>query len=1070
MRSIANPRPYTAGFARHLARALAFALLAVAALAAALPAAAQDPRPQDPGYVEPAAPVPGAHFGSSPFDPPEANDQTFVVDQAGGLDTGCTFRGGGPLVFAIEIDRAVGNKDDLLAAGAISETATLRMPAFDVDFDAVVPGFNPERDRVLFNGNVVPTEWLTGSNNVWKLNAFEVPIDWVEFPPVPSSGSPTPTANTVTIEIDTANSEEAWCTAIDWASLSFEVARPVVMAHGILSNGGVWSPIWVAGLNDLGIPNSNDLDMGNLDGIGANAGKIANEVAASKTRWGVDKVVLVGHSKGGLDSRHYVENADDVEQVIQVGTPNAGSPLADKVQTTSARVLGLPVTVLVNVLAGPAGVQLTTPYMTGYNLFHGSNPNVRYTALAGDYDPDCFFLNPFCRPVPRLLLSLSGSPGDTIVPVGSVHSLGYTNNRTFSSSGGNQDATHACVLGLSSCQMQSQAIFDRLTDRVIAFGTPATPLVAAPSFVSTAAEGGLLAAGESAIHLLPIDQSTETFIAVYHPSGDVEVVLTSPSGAVIDATAAGNDPESLSYGEDAIPGGRVAVFDLGSPEVGVWSVEVTAVVVDDPSGALPYAAVAELSQPAVRLTAEAVPANLSVGETLLVEATLTDGGAPNLGASVSASVGLPGGGEEVVPLIDDGTGGDVTPGDGVYTGAVSDTTAAGLYDVVVRADGLNAGGAAYSRSAFALATVAASSSRLAGTYRDFGRDTDGDGLFNELVVEADVTVTDAGDYRLFAVLADSAGNRRPVSVPVTLAAGLAAVELSFAGEEIYGNRVDGPYTLELVRLAEEEGADLMPLDEASAAFDTFAYDYRQFQHAPVLLTGDGTATGVDFDADGLFDRLDVRIEIEVENAGFYQWSARLLDSERTEIGFASGSAFFNEVGELFLAYAGEPIGSNGVDGPYQVTDLLVFGAGQSLVQPFAFATQAFTADQFEGFQADSEPPVLTLSATPNVLWPPNHRLVEVEVEVQVIDDVDPTPTVVLVSVTSNQPDDGNGDGDTPNDVQGAALGSDDRTVDLRAERDGSGADRVYTLTYRATDAAGNSAEASVEVKAPHDFR
>ena len=84
---------------------------------------------------------------SSPFPAPEADDVTFVVDDAPGLDTGCTFRSGGPLVFEIPVDRFIGDVDKLLAGGAIEKNAFLRMPAFDVDFDGA-PGFPPERDRV----------------------------------------------------------------------------------------------------------------------------------------------------------------------------------------------------------------------------------------------------------------------------------------------------------------------------------------------------------------------------------------------------------------------------------------------------------------------------------------------------------------------------------------------------------------------------------------------------------------------------------------------------------------------------------------------------------------------------------------------------------------------------------------------------------------------------------------------------------------------------------------------------------------------------------------------------------
>lgn len=136
------------------------------------------------------------------------------------------------------------------------------------------------------------------------------------------------------------------------------------MAHGILSSGAAWNQpdfSWVRKLDDLGILNSNRLNMGNLDSIGNNAGKIANEVINAKQRWGVEKVDIVAHSKGGIDSRHFVENNDAVERLIQLGTPNAGSPLADVAQGILVVGIGLPNTVIVNALAGPAGVQLTQP-------------------------------------------------------------------------------------------------------------------------------------------------------------------------------------------------------------------------------------------------------------------------------------------------------------------------------------------------------------------------------------------------------------------------------------------------------------------------------------------------------------------------------------------------------------------------------------------------------------------------------------------------------------------------------------------------------------------------------------
>lgn len=111
---------------------------------------------------------------------------------------------------------------------------------------------------------------------------------------------------------------------------------------------------------------------------------------------------------------------------------------------------------------------------------------------------------------------------------------------------------------------------------------------------------------------------------------------------------------------------------------------------------------------------------------------------------------------------------------------------------------------------------------------------------------------------------------------------------------------------------------------------------------------------------------------------------------------------------------------------------------------------------------DLIPPVVEVSVTPEVLWPPNHRYVEVRATVTASDSDDPSPSIRLVSVTSNEPDNGTGDGNTVNDI----VVVDDRTFKLRAERSGNGTGRVYTLTYEAADAAGNRSLASAKVSVP----
>ena len=85
-------------------------------------------------------------------------------------------------------------------------------------------------------------------------------------------------------------------------------------------------------------------------------------------------------------------------------------------------------------------------------------------------------------------------------------------------------------------------------------------------------------------------------------------------------------------------------------------------------------------------------------------------------------------------------------------------------------------------------------------------------------------------------------------------------------------------------------------------------------------------------------------------------------------------------------------------------------------------------------------------------------------------DICGAPSVVLTSITSSEPDNatGSGDGNTVDDIQNAAVGTADFNFDLRAERAGGGGGRVYTVTYRATDAAGNETVAEGTVVVEHD--
>jgi pimeloyl-ACP methyl ester carboxylesterase len=118
---------------------------------------------------------------------------------------------------------------------------------------------------------------------------------------------------------------------------------------------------------------------------------------------------------------------------------------------------------------------------------------------------------------------------------------------------------------------------------------------------------------------------------------------------------------------------------------------------------------------------------------------------------------------------------------------------------------------------------------------------------------------------------------------------------------------------------------------------------------------------------------------------------------------------------------------------------------------------------------DSAAPSLSVSLSPDILWPSNHKMVDFTASIQVSDSCDDSPMVELVSIISNEAENGIGNGNTSDDIQGANIGTDDRAFSLRAERAGKGfGDRIYTITYEIMDASGNVTDATAEVTVLHD--
>jgi hypothetical protein len=142
-------------------------------------------------------------------------------------------------------------------------------------------------------------------------------------------------------------------------------------------------------------------------------------------------------------------------------------------------------------------------------------------------------------------------------------------------------------------------------------------------------------------------------------------------------------------------------------------------------------------------------------------------------------------------------------------------------------------------------------------------------------------------------------------------------------------------------------------------------------------------------------------------------------------------------------------------GETTITATAVDSAGNRTVDTFTVTVVDTTAPQ-----------IVALTATPNDLGVPNHKMVPVTLLAEVSDAADPAPHTRIIDVRSNELPDARGSGQTANDWEITG----ELTLMLRAERAGSGDGRIYTISLESVDIAGNRSVRSIDVTVRHDNR
>lgn len=107
---------------------------------------------------------------------------------------------------------------------------------------------------------------------------------------------------------------------------------PILMINGYLSFGSTWD-FQARGLNGAKLGPVHTMNIGSGKSIRTYADEVAEKVDRICKEHGTDKIILVGHSKGGLVISHYTtalaqKRNVNVTAVITIGSPLQGTPVA----------------------------------------------------------------------------------------------------------------------------------------------------------------------------------------------------------------------------------------------------------------------------------------------------------------------------------------------------------------------------------------------------------------------------------------------------------------------------------------------------------------------------------------------------------------------------------------------------------------------------------------------------------------------------------------------------------------------------------------------------------------------
>jgi triacylglycerol lipase len=172
---------------------------------------------------------------------------------------------------------------------------------------------------------------------------------------------------------------------------------PIVFVHGLFGFDKIGPLEYFYGVPELYTQRGRTVFTPRLDAIQASdvrGQELVTAIEQARVMTGASKVVLIGHSQGGMDARWAASHDPDaIAAVVTIGTPHRGSPVAD----VASGVLPGDADAALSALADLFGVAqagsmssfagaldtLTTPGAAAFNAATPDAPGVPYMSIAG---------------------------------------------------------------------------------------------------------------------------------------------------------------------------------------------------------------------------------------------------------------------------------------------------------------------------------------------------------------------------------------------------------------------------------------------------------------------------------------------------------------------------------------------------------------------------------------------------------------------------------------------------------------------------------------------------------------